>query len=64
MGALQRMTHAPLTGTKAKLTAKAEGPVTKRTPLDADTFRSLVGAVFLFLSGRTDLPRVRAALRG
>ncbi len=58
------MTHAPLTGAKQKLTAKAEGPVTKRTPLDVDTFRSVVGAVFLFLSGRTVFRAVRAAFRG
>lgn len=64
MGALRRLTHAPLTGTKEKLTAKAEGPVTDRTPLDADTFRSLIGAVLLFLSGRRIFRAVRAALRG
>jgi hypothetical protein len=60
---LKKATHAAVTGTKGKLARKAEDPIAKRTPLSADTIRTLFGALFLFLAARTLFKSVRAALR-
>lgn len=63
MERIKRMTSAAVYGHRGKLVEKAEGPLARRTPLSADTIRSLFGALFLFWSGRRIVRAVRAALR-
>lgn len=63
MNRLMQATHGAVAGTKGKLAKKAEKPLAKRTPLSRDTIRSIFGAVFLLLAGRTIFKSVRAALR-
>jgi hypothetical protein len=60
---LMKATHGAVSGTKGKLAKKAEGPLAKRTPLSADTIRSVFGAIFILLAARTVFKSVRAALR-
>lgn len=63
MGFLQRMTDGAFYGSRAKLAAKVEGPIAKRTPLSAERFRSLLGALFLFWSTRRVVRALRAGFR-
>jgi len=63
VGFLQRMTHGAFYGSRAKLAEKVEGPLTRRTPLTAERFRSLFGALFLFWSTRRVVRAIRAGLR-
>jgi hypothetical protein len=60
---LKQATHGAVAGTKGKLAKKAEGPIAERTPFSAGTIRSIFGAIFLFLAGRTIVKSIRAALR-
>ena len=62
MERLRRMTSAAVYGSRGKLVEKAEGPIAKRTPLRAETVRSLFGALFLVLSARRIVRALRAAL--
>ena len=63
MGFLKRMTDGAFYGSRAKLAEKVEGPITKRTPLSAEWFRSLLGALFLFWSTRRVVRALRAGFR-
>jgi len=60
---LQRLTQGAFYGSKAKLAERVEGPVTRRTPLTTERFRSLLGALFLFWSTRRVVRALRAAFR-
>jgi hypothetical protein len=60
---LRRLTHGAFYGSGAKLAERVEGPVTRRTPLTRERFRSLFGGVMLFWSSRRVLRALRAALK-
>lgn len=61
---LERMTHAAVYGTRAKLVDRLQEPLARRTPLSPDAVRSLFGALFLFWSIRRIVRAVRAGLQG
>jgi hypothetical protein len=60
---LKRMSQTALTGPRGKLVEKVEAPIARRTPLSRHTIRSLIGAVFLFLSVLRVYRAIRAGLR-
>jgi hypothetical protein len=57
------MAHASVYGTRGKLVDRVERPLARRTPLSRDSIRTVVGAVFLFLSLRRVARALRAGLR-
>ena len=64
---VKRMGHAGLVGWREKVGDKAARVVSKRTRLDADTVRAVLGAVFLALSIKTTIEmatRLSRAARG
>ena len=59
--------HAGLVGWREKVGDKAARVISKRTRLDADTVRAVLGAVFLALAVKTTIDmaaRVTRAARG
>ena len=58
------MTHAAVYGYRARLVDRLQEPISRRTPLSADSVRSLFGALFLFWSARRIVRALRAGLRG
>jgi hypothetical protein len=63
VGFLHRLTQGAYYGSRAKLAERVEGPVTRRTPLTTERFRSLFGALFLFWSTRRVVRALRAGFR-
>jgi hypothetical protein len=64
---VKRFGHAGLVGWRAKVGDKIGNVVSKRTRLDADTVRAVLGAVFLALSIKTTIDmtrRLSRAVRG
>ena len=57
------MTHAAVYGIRGDLAKKAERPLAERTPFSRESIRTVVGAVFLFLSARRVVRALRAGLR-
>ena len=52
---VKRIGHAGLVGWREKAGDKAASVISKRTRLDADTVRAVLGAVFLALSIKTTI---------
>jgi hypothetical protein len=64
---VKRIGHAGLVGWREKVGDKAARMVSKRTRLEADTVRAVLGAVFLALSIKTTIDmagRLSRAARG
>jgi hypothetical protein len=64
---VKRIGHAGLVGWRKKVGDTTARMVSKRTPLDADTVRAVLGAVFLALSLKTTIDmatRLSRAARG
>jgi uncharacterized membrane protein len=64
---VKRIGHAGLVGWREKVGDQAARVVSKRTRLDADTVRAVLGAVFLALSIKTTIEmatRLSRAVRG
>ena len=52
---VKRIGHAGLVGWREKAGDKAASVISKRTRLDADTVRAVVGAVFLAMAVKTTI---------
>ena len=52
---VKRIGHAGLVGWREKVGDKAASVISKRTRLDADTVRAVLGAVFLALAVKTTI---------
>ena len=50
MASVAQVGHAGLQGWREKVTDGVAGPVAKRTPLQEDNVRAIIGATFLVLS--------------
>lgn len=61
---VKRATHAAVYGSRGKVVDRVQEPISRRTPLSADSVRSLFGALFLFWSVRRIVRALRAGLRG
>ena len=64
---VKRIGHAGLVGWREKAGDKAASVISKRTRLDADTVRAVVGAVFLAMAVKTMIDmatRLSRAARG
>ncbi len=61
MATITEVGTAGLQGWRAKLGDNLAGPVSKRTPLDADQFRAALGGLFFVLSVLYVVKTVKAA---
>jgi hypothetical protein len=60
---VKRLGHAGLVGWREKVGNKVAETVSKRTRLEADTVRAVLGAVFLALSIKTTIDMTRRLSR-
>ena len=61
MGTTTRLGQAGLQGWREKVGDGLAGPLARRTPLEADQVRALIGALFFVLSVMYVVKTVRAA---
>jgi hypothetical protein len=62
MNPAKRVGHAGLQGWRAKVADAVAGPLSKRTPLDEDQVRTLIGGVFFALSVMYVIKTLRSAV--
>ena len=64
MASVAKVGHAGLQGWREKVADGVAGPVAKRTPLQEDNVRAIIGATFLVLSVIYIVNAIRALTRG
>ena len=64
MASVAQVGHAGLQGWREKVADGVAGPVAKRTPLQEDNVRAIIGATFLVLSVIYIVNAIRALTRG